>query len=134
MIIFAAKIITLDEVPFGGKPRKTRAISHSYQNIIDPCFYILNFPFLSVFAFGQAKFQSSVGSVKEHVPEKKYSPPTEKLLLHSVPATTATQQECEEVQKKTSQPNPVQPKKSRRVLFEPLASDKEQETEGKQAI
>ncbi|KAJ6661289.1 hypothetical protein lerEdw1_015426 [Lerista edwardsae] len=77
----------------------------------------------------EAKSQSSVVSVKEHVPEKKFSPPMEKLLMLPVPATTAMPQECEEVQKKTCQPNPVQLKKSRRALFEPLASDGEQETE-----
>ncbi|XP_066480080.1 uncharacterized protein [Tiliqua scincoides] len=77
----------------------------------------------------EAKNQSPVVSIKEHVPEKKFSPPMEKLLHLPVPATTATQQECEEVLKKTCQPNPVQLKKTRRVLFEPLASDGEQETE-----
>lgn len=57
----------------------------------------------------------------------------EKLLMLPVPATTAMPQECEEVQKKNCHPNPVPLKKSRRVLFEPLASDGEQETEGKWA-
>ncbi|XP_053154596.1 uncharacterized protein LOC128345924 isoform X2 [Hemicordylus capensis] len=81
------------------------------------------------FPAGQAKSQSSVMPVKECGPERNFSPPLEKLPMLPVPSASATPEEYEEARKKTCLPNPVQPKKSRRVLFEPLATDGQQEAE-----
>ncbi|XP_061467818.1 probable serine/threonine-protein kinase DDB_G0272254 isoform X3 [Rhineura floridana] len=77
----------------------------------------------------EAKNQSSVMLVKDLVPEKEFSPPLETLLMFPAPETTATVTECEETRKKTCTPNPIHLKKTRRVLFELLASNGQQESE-----
>lgn len=86
-----------------------------------------------LFSLGQTKGQSSVVAVKEVVPEaerKALSPAAEKRLMFPSAEPAATEQECEQAVKNVLQPSPVQLKKSRRVLFEPLASNKPQEMEG----
>ncbi|XP_044292228.1 protein GLUTELIN PRECURSOR ACCUMULATION 3-like isoform X1 [Varanus komodoensis] len=75
------------------------------------------------------KVQTSATPVKEVVPEKKFSPSMETLLMFPAPELGGTQGKCEEARKKMCLLNPVQLNKTRRVLFDLSAVDRQQESE-----
>ncbi|XP_034963932.1 uncharacterized protein LOC118081536 [Zootoca vivipara] len=77
----------------------------------------------------ESKNGSSAMPVKEPVLERKeFSPPMETLLMLPAPETTAAPVDCEEARNKTCTSNSAR-LKTRRVLFELLASNRQQESE-----